>query len=272
MAAMLSIKDPRSRKSLTGTHQLFPDDPVYASVTELEAARPWSAARPSAHADHISPDLLVKDPTWVAQPGSTRFPGFGVPGPRCRKGLATVDYDYGSRVFRKLEDYHAGKLLGTLSSSASLGSLPHSTLHSTLNSMSGSPSLRSLRLDSRAAQRRPASALAPPLASRTVWTPQPVATRPSPAGPSSTGAGRGASSSPVKRGRLRLTTPPLTLVLSLTLTLASCSCSTCQAHPSVTLPRRPEPRPELDSGQDARRVEGSVRGGPRLWRQVPLPD
>lgn len=143
---MTTIVDPKGK--YTGLSQLYPDDDPFATVAALENDRPWTGMT-------MQPSAPNHKLTWVSQPGSTRFPGFGVPGPDCRRGHGTVSYLYD-------EQHTYPRLAATHDTLSTFGTLPRtSTFNGSLRSLSSSPSMRSLRLEAAAAA-RPMSALIRP--------------------------------------------------------------------------------------------------------------
>jgi len=176
----------------TGPRQLYPDEPHFATVAQIEGARPWSvnaglragcfarppsagvnhASRPAtpeslASTQHASSDrsLLIgleRETTWIALPGSLRFPARGVPGPGSRKGRGQGAYS--SFTPPRLSSFGS---IAPLSQSASASSLTPTSpvlvrtygMSSPADIASTTASARSLRLDHLAAQRRERQAL-----------------------------------------------------------------------------------------------------------------
>lgn len=142
----------------TGTTRLYPEDPHFKTVSQLSLHHgDPHPATPSALGATIMSRTMSRDPAWITLPGSSRAPAIGVPGPGSRKGEVVTTYDRESHSYHRIAaTYHRQMHQRTF------GSLPRSgsaSLNNSFGSLGVSPSQRSLRLDARAAGRRPMSAL-----------------------------------------------------------------------------------------------------------------
>ena len=84
----MAIANPDPAGLYTGTGHLFTEEPIYASMSQIETARPWSALHSSAPVRSADWHYL-KSTNWVSLPGSTRAPTAGIPAPASRRGQPT---------------------------------------------------------------------------------------------------------------------------------------------------------------------------------------